>query len=85
MPIDNRTFASVEGKDAYTFWSKGGNSWGASYIAGVAALGIQVNPDLTVQQIDQLLYESGWDFLKGKLINPVRFVEAARTANWSSS
>lgn len=77
-PIDNRTTASSQEKDAYIFWSKGGFSWGAPYIAGVAALGVQANPDLTVEQIDQLLYESGWDFLEGKLINPVGFVHAVR-------
>jgi len=77
-PIDNRTTASWQKKDAYIFWSQGGYSWGAPYIAGVAALGVQVNPDLTEEQIDQLLYESGWDFLKGKLINPVGFVHAVR-------
>ncbi len=32
-------------------------------------------------QIDKLLYESGWDFQRGKLINPVGFVEAAQKAN----
>ena len=77
-PIDNRTTASSQEKDAYIFWSQGGFSWGAPYIAGVAALGVQANPDLTAEQIDQLLYESGWDFQKGKLINPVGFVHAVR-------
>lgn len=79
-PIDNRTTASQKEKDAYTFWASGGLSWGAPYIAGVVALGMQVNPDLGVDQIDKLLYESGWDFQKGKLINPMGFVEAARHA-----
>ena len=77
-PIDNRTTASWQKKDAYIFWSKGGFSWGAPYIAGVAALGVQANPDLTAEQIEKLLYESGWDFLKGKLINPAGFVHAVR-------
>ena len=77
-PIDNRTTASWQKKDAYIFWSKGGFSWGAPYIAGVAALGVQANPDLTAEQIEKLLYESGWDFLKGKLINPAGFVRAVR-------
>jgi len=53
-------------------------SWGAPYIAGVVALGMQVNPDLSVDQIDKLLYESGWDFQRGKLINPIGFVETAK-------
>jgi hypothetical protein len=77
-PVDNRTTANQEAEEIYTFWSKGGLSWGAPYIAGVAALGVQANPDLTEKQIEQLLYESGWDFQKGKLINPVAFVKAAK-------
>lgn len=79
-PIDSRTTASEKAKDAYTFWTRGGLSWGAPYIAGVVALGIQVNPDLRVEQIGKLLYESGWDFQRGKLINPIGFVEAVRHA-----
>ena len=80
-PIDNRTIASEKAKDAYTFWTRGGLSWGAPYYAGVVALGIQVNPDLRPDQIDKLLYNSGWDFQKGRLINPVGFVEAAQKAD----
>ena len=82
-PIDHRVTASPAAKDAYVFWTSGGLSWGAPYIAGVVALGIQVNPDLRVEQIDKLLYDSGWDFQRGKLINPVGFVRAARAAGSS--
>jgi serine protease AprX len=84
-PIDHRTTASHRAKDAYTFWTRSGLSWGAPYYAGVVALGIQVNPNLRSDQIDKLLYDSGWDFQKGKLINPVGFVEAARKAGAGSS
>lgn len=77
-PVDNRTTASSEGEEAYTFWSRGGLSWGAPYIAGVAALGLQIDPGLTEKQIEQLLYESGSDFQKGKLINPVGFIRAVQ-------
>ena len=79
-PLDQRTTASHKAKDAYTFWLDGGLSWGAPYIAGVVACGLQVNPDLPVDQIDKLLRNSGWDFHGGKLINPPGFVDAARRA-----
>jgi beta-lactamase regulating signal transducer with metallopeptidase domain len=79
-PIDHRTTASPAAKDVYTFWVRGGLSWGAPYYAGVVALGMQVNPNLRPDQIEKLLYDSGWDFQRGKLINPVGFVEAAREA-----
>ena len=68
------------GKDVYTFWTRGGLSWGAPYIAGVVALGMQVNPGLRIDQVNKLLYDSGWDFQRGRLINPVGFVRAARMA-----
>lgn len=74
-PIDNRTYAHWKGTEAYTFGSLGGFSWGAPYIAGVAALGLQVDPNLTVSEIERLLMESGTPFHGGKLINPVRFIE----------
>lgn len=80
-PIDYRTTAGEEANDAYSFHVRGGLSWGAPYIAGVIALGMQVNPDLRPDQISGLLYNSGWDFQKGKLINPVGFVEEVHTAD----
>jgi hypothetical protein len=79
-PIDHRTTASAKARDVYTFWTRSGLSWGAPYYAGVVALGIQVNPDLRPDQIDKLLYDSGWDFQRGRLINPVGFAKAARAA-----
>jgi subtilisin family serine protease len=84
-PIDHRTTASESAKDAYTFYPVGGLSWGAPYYAGVVALGMQVNPDLRVDHIDKLLYDSGWDFQRGRLINPIGFVEAARMASSKGS
>ena len=47
---------------------------------GMVALDLQVNPDLPADQIDRLLCDSGWDFQRGKLINPLGFVDAARRA-----
>jgi hypothetical protein len=43
-------------------------NWGAPYFAGVVALGMQVNPDPRPDQKDKLLYHSGWNFQKGRLI-----------------
>ncbi len=54
---------------------RGGLSWGAPFIAGVAALGIQRNPDLTPLQIRQQLQATGTQFNNGKMINPKKFVE----------
>lgn len=74
-PVHNRTTAHYESHDAYIFWSSGGLSWGAPFIAGVAALGIQRNPDLTPKQIREQLQATGTQFNNGKMINPKKFVE----------
>jgi subtilisin family serine protease len=74
-PVDNRTTAHFRADDAYIFWSQGGLSWAAPFIAGVATLGIQENPDLTPAQIKQQLLATGTPFNQGKLINPKRFVQ----------
>ncbi|UCF17181.1 MAG: S8/S53 family peptidase, partial [Phycisphaerales bacterium] len=78
VPIDNRTRANQKAKDAYTFGPGSAASWAAPYVAGVVAMGMQVNPDLRADQVNELLYDSGWDFQTGRLINPIAFVEAAR-------
>jgi len=57
-----------------------GRSWGAPYLAGVVACGLHVNPDLPIDQIGKLLCDSGWDFQRGKLLNPRGFLDAARGA-----
>ena len=74
-PVHNRTTAHYESHDAYIFWSSGGLSWGAPFIAGVAALGIQQNPNLTPRQITEQLQVTGTQFKDGKMINPKKFVE----------
>jgi len=74
-PVDNLTTSSHLHDEAYIFWSSGGISWAAPYIAGVVALGLQINPDLSESQIERLLYETGYPYQKGKLINPIGFIE----------
>jgi serine protease AprX len=73
-PIDNRTYASWQREDAYEFRSRGGLSWGAPYIAGVVALGLQIDPSLSVGDLRSLLYESGFKFNGGRLIIPKSFI-----------
>jgi serine protease AprX len=74
VPVDNRTSAHSKDVNAYIFWSVGGFSWGAPYIAGVAALGLQVDPYLTPRQIRDYLLASGTPFHKGVILNPPEFI-----------
>ena len=78
VPIDNRTFAGYTKPDSYAFCEVGGYSWGAPYIAGVVALGLQINPELNREQIETLLYSSGTPLHESRLINPEGFIEAVK-------
>lgn len=75
VPIDNRTTADFKGENDYTFWAQGGLSWGAPYLAGVIALGFQVNPNLEQEEIYQYLRETGIPFNGGCIINPKAFIQ----------
>jgi len=74
VPGDGRTYAHHEGAEDYAYGPKGGMSWGAPYVAGVAALGFQVNPDLTPARIRAYLMRSATKMPYGSVINPAAFV-----------
>ncbi len=46
VPMNSRSVASPTGSDEYVFYRFGGWNWCAPYIAGLYALGCQVDPDL---------------------------------------
>lgn len=50
VPTDYRIIASPTGEKDYVAYSDGGLSWAVPYLAGIAALAKQVNPDLTPQE-----------------------------------
>ncbi|MCK4541187.1 MAG: S8/S53 family peptidase [Spirochaetales bacterium] len=77
-PVDNRTYARWMETDAYTFDSMGGLSWAAPYITGVAALGLQVKSDLVPGEIRTHLYETGYSFQNGRIVDPISFIEKLR-------
>lgn len=74
VPIDNRATADYKGENDYTFWAQGGLSWGAPYLAGVIALGLQVNPNLKEEEIYKYLRETCTPFNGGCIINPKAFI-----------
>ena len=79
VPTDFRTVAQEfqEGKPTYQYDGQGGRSWGIPYGAGVCALGWQINPNLTSDEIVDLLFETRYEGEGGSnMINPVAFVEA---------
>jgi len=75
VPGSNKTVACHLGSDVYTFDRMGGMSWGAPYIAGLAALACQVNPDIQPKEIIQLLIETVVKTDAGPIVNPGGFIE----------
>lgn len=77
-PSSYRTTAQEyqAGDPFYCFWPHGGRSWAVPYVAGVLALGFQVNPDLDAATAKSLLYESCWVNAQGNhMLNPAAFIE----------
>lgn len=74
----NRTIASHKGRDVYHYERKGGLSWAAPYLAGLAALAYQVNPDIEPERIVQLWKETAFKMQTGPIVNPVRFIDEVK-------
>jgi serine protease AprX len=79
VPGANKTVASHRGYDVYTFDRMGGMSWGAPYIAGLAALAYQVNPDIQPREIIQILIATTFKTEAGPVVNPKGFIEKIRS------
>ncbi len=79
MPGSNRTTASHEGRDVYTYWVEGGLSWAVPYLAGLAALAFQVDPEIPPAQIVQLGISTATPTATGLIVNPPKFIEAVRS------
>ncbi|MHC4259571.1 MAG: S8 family serine peptidase [Planctomycetota bacterium] len=78
IPAGNRTIASHLGVNVYDYIREGGMSWAAPYIAGLAALAFQVNPDVQPQTIVEQLVETATHTKAGPVVNPRGFIESIR-------
>jgi len=78
IPTGNKTIASYRGIDVYTYDREGGRSWAAPYIAGLAALAFQVNPEITPAEIKALLIKTVTNTSAGPIINPTAFIETVK-------
>ena len=76
----NRSTAYFGGPDDYIFWRTGGASWTVPYLAGLAALAYQVNPDLDPRTIPDLWMKTATRTSAGLVVNPPGFIEAVRQA-----
>ncbi len=81
VPCDFRTTVEQyrSGDYFYRYGGSGGLSWGIPYAAGVLALGWQVNPALTADEIKALLFESAYlNEYNELIIYPAAFIEAVQ-------
>lgn len=79
VPTCPRTTAEqyTEDQARYVYWGQGGLSWAIPYCAGVLAMGWQVRPDATPEQMKELLLKTAYKTKNGaKIINPPQFIRA---------
>ncbi len=75
IPGENRTTADFVLDGHYDFWNMYGEYWSIPYISGVAAIGRHIKPNLSNDEIVELLYNTGTPFIDGRLINPLAFID----------
>ncbi|MEW6092408.1 MAG: S8/S53 family peptidase [Chloroflexota bacterium] len=59
VPMDSRATASPTGLGDYVFYRQGGWSWCVPYLAGMYALAVQVNHDITPEEFWSTALETG--------------------------
>jgi serine protease AprX len=82
-PTCPRTTAEQYNKNefSYQYCGKGGLSWAIPYVAGVLAMGWQVNPSLGPEQMKEILFKSATEGQNGaKIIDPQKFISMVKTA-----
>jgi hypothetical protein len=77
----NRTIASYKGSDVYHYERQGGLSWTVPYLAGLAALAYQVDPEIEPDEIVNLWKQTAMKTDAGPIVNPVGFIEAVKIKN----
>ena len=84
VPASCRTTAQhydYHGTDSYIYWGRGGLSWSIPYCAGVLAMGWQVRPELTGEQMVDLLFQSAYVNNDGaRIIDPQKFISSLTPA-----
>ena len=89
-PCSGRTTAEQDDDDdavpnSYVYWGRGGLSWSLPYATGVLALGWEVRPDLTPQEMRKLLLQSAHKTPKGaRIIDPQAFIRQVEKAKRKS-
>ena len=76
IPCDYRTYSSSSGENNYEYCGQGGLSWSVPYLAGLMALGLQVNPKLNKEELESALIDTAVTNKLGvRVVNPKGFIE----------
>lgn len=80
IPSDHRTFASSWQKlGGYEYNGKGGISWSVPYLAGIFTMALQINPNLTQEELVNLVIDNTHINKNGlKIINPKKIIQAIK-------
>jgi len=78
IPAGHRTIASEKGSSVYKYDPTGGMSWCAPYLAGLAAMAFQLDPDIDPDLIVKLFVSTSTETKVGHIINPPGFIEAVK-------
>ena len=77
IPTDYRTRASFRNDTDYIYEEEGGMSWEIPYLAGIAALALQKNPNFTFEEFNKLVISTATPIDKGfKVINPTGILDS---------
>lgn len=88
VPMDQRTVASGIGTSDYHYMTIGGGSWVVPYVAGLYALGCQVNPQITFEEFTRIARETGkmttitdedGTYSFGVIIDPIAIINKIQT------
>ncbi|MDR0498945.1 MAG: S8/S53 family peptidase [Holophagales bacterium] len=79
IPSDCRTYASHINNDIYIYSARGGRSNAPPWLAGLVAIGFQVNPHLSVGEIKTKLLDTAWKMPYGTVVNPIAFINSCKT------
>lgn len=79
VPVEPRLLASHRGSTRYEFFEEGGDSWAAPFVAGVAALLLQVNRGLSNRQVVEIIVDTTVENKQGlRMIAPQKAVARAQ-------
>lgn len=81
-PVGYRTTAETyyENEYSYSYDAVGGHSWAVPYGTGVLALGWQVNPSLTGQELIALMRQTAYKNASGdQFLDPSAFINSVRS------